>query len=47
VEAYIDDVVIKMKDLENFIDDLQKVFNILRHYRWNLNPHMCMFEVPA
>jgi hypothetical protein len=26
VEAYVDDVVIKTKDPENFIDDIQQVF---------------------
>ena len=34
MEAYVDDVVIK---IENFIEDLQLVFNSLRHYRWKLN----------
>jgi hypothetical protein len=33
MEAYIDDMVIKTKDPEIFIDDLQQVFNSLRHYR--------------
>jgi hypothetical protein len=30
VEAYVDDVVIKIENLENFIEDLQPVFNNLR-----------------
>jgi hypothetical protein len=30
VEAYVDDVVIKIENLENFIEDLQLVFNNLR-----------------
>jgi hypothetical protein len=47
VEAYVDDVVIKTKDLENFIDDLQQVFSSLRCYRWKLNPDKCVFGVPA
>jgi hypothetical protein len=34
VEAYVDDVVIKTMDSENFIDDLQQVFNSLKRYRW-------------
>jgi hypothetical protein len=29
VEAYVDDVVIKIENSENFIEDLQLVFNIL------------------
>jgi hypothetical protein len=38
VKAYIDDVVIKTENSENFIEDLQLVFNSLRWYRWKLNP---------
>jgi hypothetical protein len=46
VEAYVDDVVIKIENSENFIEDLQLVFNILRHYRWKLNLEKCVFGVP-
>jgi hypothetical protein len=37
-------VVIKT---ENFIEDLQLVFNSLRRYRWKLNLDKCVFGVPA
>jgi hypothetical protein len=47
VEAYVDDVVIKKENSENFIKDLQLVFNSLRRYRWKLNPEKCVFGVPA
>lgn len=47
VEAYVDNVVTKTKDSKNFIDDLQQDYNSLRHYRWKLNPHKCMFRAPA
>jgi hypothetical protein len=47
VEAYVDDVVIKTENSENFIEDLQLVFNSLRRYRWKLNPEKCVFGVPA
>jgi hypothetical protein len=43
VEAYVDDVVIKTENSENFIEDLQLVFNSLRRYRWKLNPEKCVF----
>jgi hypothetical protein len=33
MEAYVDDIVIKMEDLKNFLDDLQQVFNSLSSYR--------------
>jgi hypothetical protein len=47
VEAYVNDVVIKTKDPENFIDDLRPVFNSLRWYRWKLNLDKCVFGVPT
>jgi hypothetical protein len=47
VEAYVDDVVIKTENLENFTEDLQLVFNSLRCYRWKLKPKKCVFGVPA
>jgi hypothetical protein len=47
VEAYVDDVVIKIENSENFIEDLQLVFNSLRRYRWKLNPEKCVFGVPV
>jgi hypothetical protein len=40
-------VVIKIENSENFIEDLQLVFNSLRRYRWKLNPKKCVFGVPA
>jgi hypothetical protein len=40
VEAYVDDVVIKTENSENFIEYLQLVFNSLRRYLWKLNPEM-------
>jgi hypothetical protein len=45
VEAYVDDVVIKTENSENFIEDLQLVFNSLRRYLWKLNPEKCVFRV--
>jgi ribonuclease HI len=47
VEAYVDDVVIKTENSENFIEDLQQVFNSLRCYRWKLNPEKYVFGVLA
>jgi hypothetical protein len=47
VEAYVDDVVFKTENSENFIEDLQLVFNSLRRYRWKLNPKKCVFGVPT
>jgi hypothetical protein len=47
VGAYVDDVVIKTENSENFIKDLQLVFNSLRHYWWKLNLEKCVFGVSA
>jgi len=47
VEAYVDDVVIKTKNEEDFIDDLRWVFDSLRKFRWKLNPTKCVLGVPA
>jgi hypothetical protein len=47
VEAYVNDVVIKTENPENFIEDLQLIFNSLRRYRWKLNPDKCVFRVSA
>jgi hypothetical protein len=44
VEAYVDDVVIKTESSENFIEDLQMVFDSLRRYRRKLNPKSVFSE---
>jgi hypothetical protein len=40
-------VEIKTENPENFIKDLQQVFNSLRRYQWKLNPEKCVFGVLA
>ena len=47
VEAYIDDVVIKIRHVESLIDDLRLTFDNLRTYDIKLNPEKCVFGVPA
>jgi hypothetical protein len=47
LEAYVDDVVMKIVNLDDFIEDVKQVFNSLRRYRWKLNPKRCVFRVPA
>jgi hypothetical protein len=39
--------VIEIENSENFVEDLQLVFNSLRRYRWKLNPEKCVFGVPT
>jgi hypothetical protein len=46
VEAYMDDVVIKIRSHDEFITDLEETFNNLRQFRWKLNPIKCVFSMP-
>nr|AAO66577.1 putative GAG-POL precursor [Oryza sativa Japonica Group]AAT77827.1 putative reverse transcriptase [Oryza sativa Japonica Group]ABF96918.1 retrotransposon protein, putative, unclassified [Oryza sativa Japonica Group] len=45
VEVYIDDVVVKSKEIEDHIADLRKVFERTRKYGLNMNPTKCAFGV--
>nr|CAD39373.2 OSJNBb0021I10.7 [Oryza sativa Japonica Group] len=47
VEVYIDDVVVKSKEVENHITDLRKVFERTRKYGLKMNPTKCAFGVSA
>jgi hypothetical protein len=37
VEAYVDDVVVKTRNSDTLIADLEETFASLREYRWKLN----------
>ena len=47
IEAYIGNVVVKSKTIDNLIADLEKMFANLKRYRWKLNPSKCIFGVPS
>jgi hypothetical protein len=47
VEAYVDDVVIKTRNSDTLITDLDETFASLREYRWKLNTNKCVFGVPS
>jgi hypothetical protein len=47
VEAYVDDVVIKTRNPDSLIADLEETFSSLRKFRWKLNPTKCVFRVPS
>jgi hypothetical protein len=47
VDAYVDDMVIKTRNPEDLIADLEEMFNNLRKFRWKLNPTKCIFGVPS
>jgi hypothetical protein len=43
----MDDVVIKTRNPEDLIIELEETFNSLRRFRWKLNPTKCVFRVPS
>ncbi|XP_022859822.1 uncharacterized protein LOC111380472 [Olea europaea var. sylvestris] len=45
VEAYVDDMVVKSKQLNSQVSDLEEVFATLRRYNMNLNLAKCAFRV--
>ena len=45
VEVYIDDILVKIKDKANHLDDLKETFNTLHKYNMKLNPEKCVFFV--
>jgi hypothetical protein len=47
VEAYVDDVVVKTRNSDTLIADLEEIFASLREYRWKLNPNKSVFGVPS
>ena len=47
VEVYVDDVVIKTRDVSTLIDNLDRTFKALNKYKWKLNPKKCIFRVPS
>jgi hypothetical protein len=47
VEAYVDDLVIKTRNPNGLLADLEETFSSLRMFRWKLNPTKCVLEVPS
>jgi hypothetical protein len=45
-EAYMDDVVVKTRNSDTLIADLEETFASLRDFQWKLNPNKCVFDVP-
>jgi hypothetical protein len=43
----MDDVVIKIRNPDDLIADLEETFSSLRRFRWKLNPTKCVFIVPS
>jgi hypothetical protein len=47
IEAYVDDVVMKTRNPDGLIADLEETFSSLHRFRWKLNPTKCIFRVPS
>jgi hypothetical protein len=47
VEAYIDDVVVKLAKHGDLIDNLKETFDNLHKYKMKLNPKKCVFGVSS
>jgi hypothetical protein len=46
IEAYVDDIVVKSKRVNNLVDDLDISFNCLKEKNIKLNHEKCVFGVP-
>lgn len=47
VEAYVDDMVVKTRNHDDLIADLEETFASLQEFWWKLNPTKCVFGVPS
>jgi hypothetical protein len=43
----VDDVVVKTRNTNTLIADLEETFASLWEYQWKLNPSKCVFGVPS
>jgi hypothetical protein len=43
----VDDVVVKTRNSDTLIADLEETFASLREYRRKVNPNKCVFDVPS
>ena len=46
VEVYVDDIIVKTKEVGSLIPDLEETFANLHRYGVKLNPEKCVFGVP-
>jgi hypothetical protein len=46
-EVYVNDVVVKTKNLDMLIEDLKQTFENLNKWKWKLNPNKCIFGVSS
>jgi hypothetical protein len=46
IEAYVDDIVVKTRKVDDLVSDLRVAFDCLRANGVKLNPEKCVFGVP-
>ena len=47
MEVYVDDMLVKSKEVKSHLDDLEETFKTLRRYQKKLNPTKCVFGVSS
>ncbi|CAL1396321.1 unnamed protein product [Linum trigynum] len=47
VEAYVDDLIVKIRRREDHLEDLRETFQAMRAHRLRLNPLKCVFNTEA
>lgn len=47
MEVYVDDMLVKSKQMEEHLKDLAETFDTLDHYDMKLNPTKCAFGVSS
>ena len=45
LEVYVDDLMVKSKNVETHLKDLAETFSTLHNYKMRLNPNKCLFGV--
>ena len=45
MEVYVDDMLVKSKEIKTHLEDIQETFDTLRRYRMKLNPEKWVFRV--
>ena len=47
MEMFVDDMLVKSKEVESHLDYLEETFKTLRRYQMKLNPTKCVFGVSS
>ena len=47
VEVHVDNMLVKIKDEADHLDDLKETFSTLRKYNMKLNPAKCVFAITS